>query len=74
MLLQWYRNHYTHTHTHTHTQNMGQGNLGAGSGRDQPIVVTDDDKLTTRHADVVKLQNRIREIARVRVSGVGGSM
>jgi hypothetical protein len=53
---------------------MGQGNLGAGSGRDQPIVVTDDDKLTTRHADVVKLQNRIREIARVRVSGVGGSM
>ena len=45
---------------------MGQGNLVAGSGRDQPIVVTDDEKLTTMHADVIKLQNRIREIAQVR--------
>ena len=55
-----------HAHTHARTQNnMSQGNLGAGSGRDQPIVVTDDEKLMTRNSDVIKLQHRIREIAQV---------
>jgi hypothetical protein len=44
---------------------MSQGNLGAGSGMDQPIVVTDDEKLMTRNSDVIKLQHRIREIAQV---------
>ena len=59
---------HTHAHTHTRTQNnKSQGNMGAGSGRDQPIVVTDDEKLTTRNSvsDVTKLQHRIREIAQV---------